>query len=287
MSDNRLLKEMLAASAGMTCASALLNPLEVLKVRYQQRVCPTKDMMGCFRWSVQGGTGIFRGVILPGMAATCIREALNGAFRVGLYKEAEMWLFRDIEGVPVIIRKLVTGTFVGALCAGAWSHTDLVKTLMQSQTYTSPIYLNTWDCYRQIWRSEGLYGLFRGLGPNMLRASVITTSHVGSYDITKQYMLSECGMVDGLPLWAGCGLVSSLVTTTLSAPVDLVRTRRMMDANNTQSSWRVMKNIIASEGPLGMFRGWTPSFLRFGPHFTLSWPLFEILRTEIFKLDSF
>lgn len=291
MTDHRIYKEMASGSIGMATASVLLNPLDVGKVRIQQQVFRTTNLLECWKLSAVESGGVFRGLVLPGLSATCLRDILNGAFRVGLYKEMELWIFGNQSQTPILVRKIATGTIVGCLGAGVWSHTDLIKTRMQCQVSSHRhLYRNTWDCYKKVFQKDGLPGLFRGAGPNMLRASVITTSHVGTYDASKKYFTEELAVTEGVLLWMGCGITSGLVTTTLAAPVDLIRTRKMMmsgGVDSGSSSFSIAKNIFVSEGVLGLFRGWVPSFLRFGPHFSISWPLIELARTRIFHLEPF
>lgn len=278
----KVVKEMMSGAIGMSTASFILNPLDVLKVRIQQSSLSSRGLMSCASHSVKDAGGIFRGLVVPGLTATIVRDMLNGAFRVGLYKEIERTLFSRESTCPIVIQKLVAGTVVGAMGAGLWSHTDLVKTRMQLQSPATPTYASTWDCYKQIWRLEGLKGLYRGVSPNMLRASIITTTHVGTYDASKKLLVGVLGETGAT--WTLCGFVSALATTTAAAPVDLVRTRVM--ASNL-SAFQVVVSVFKSEGVQGFMRGWLASFSRFGPHFTISWPLIEISRKRIFNLDSF
>ena len=286
-SGGHVFKEMGAGAIGMATASLVLNPLDVLKVRIQSEGSFSARLLSCAKTSIVDAGGILRGLILPGLTATLVRDILNGAFRVGLYKEIERGLFPVESTTPVVLKKALTGVLVGSTGAGLWSHTDLIKTRMQLQNPRRPIYSSTWDAYRQAVIKDGIVkGLYRGVGPNMLRASIITTTHVGSYDYSKQILVSRLG--DTTLTWTICGFFSALLTTTAAAPVDLVRTRIMAQSGvGTISAWQVAKNVIAEEGFRGLFRGWIPSFARFGPHFTISWPLIELSRQYIFGIDSF
>ena len=282
----RVPKEMASGSIGMACASAVLNPLDVVKVRMQ--IQPTKypTMKSTFSLSIREAGGLVRGLVLPGLTATVLRDTLNGAFRVGIYKEIERSIFQESSDVPVVMRKVLTGCLVGSLGAGLWSHTDLVKTRMQTLDVIESRKISTLTCYRILFRESGMRSLYRGVGPNMLRASIITTCHVGTYDFSKSIFVKKFGITESPALWTLCGFMSALVTTTVSAPVDLVR-NQVMTMNVGLSALSVGKSVYKQHGVSGLFRGWFPSFYRFGPHFTISWPLIELARTRIFNLDSF
>ncbi len=283
--NGTILSDMASASIGMATVSALLNPLDIVKVRMQTNPPRYTGMVDCALKSVRESGNIVRGLLIPGMTATILRDTLNGAFRVGIYQEVEHALFPVPSDIPIVIQKIVTGCLVGSVGAGLWSHTDLIKNRMQTLPATSTV--TTFSCYRTLVSDHGLVGLYRGVGPNMLRASIITTCHVGTYDSSKQYIITNFGIrEDSIFLWTVCGFLSALVTTTVSAPVDLVR-NKIMVSNTPTTARKMAASIIQTNGVRGLFRGWVPSFYRFGPHFTLSWPLIELARTRIFGLDPF
>jgi dicarboxylate transporter 10 len=269
----------------MATASLLLNPLDVIKVRMQFTPSASRSMFTCAKISALQAGGFIRGLVLPGLAATFVRDVLNGSFRVGLYKEIERQMFTPDSSAPILVRKLVTGLVIGATGAGLWSHTDLIKTRMQLDHLQKRLYRSTWDAYRVTYRTEGMTGLYRGVGPNMIRAGLITTCHVGSYDFLKNMLSMHVG--DNSVTWTVCGFMSALVTTTIAAPIDLIRTRVMAQSVAQQSTWSVARSVFTNEGMTGFFRGWMASFMRFGPHFTISWPLIELSRRYVFELDSF
>ena len=279
-----IIKDMISGAIGMSTASAVLNPLDVVKVRMQQSGSTYTGLSDCAKRSVKA-SGVIKGLVLPGLTATIMRDVLNGAFRVGLYKEIERWLFPADTAYPFLVRKLVTGVIVGGIGAGLWSHTDLVKTRMQTQSVATPAYRSTLHAYSALVRTSGLRGLYQGVGTNMFRASIITTVHVGSYEYLKTMVSPIVG--EGGVAWLLCGFGSALITTTAFAPVDLIRTRVMLDTSHHSRPLTVARTVVRADGIRGLFRGWLPSFYRFGPHFTLSWPLIELSRKHIFSLEPF
>ena len=48
--------------------------------------------------------------------------------------------------------------------------TDVVKSKLQTDSYTAPKYRGMADCARKIVAAEGTKGLFRGFGPALLRS---------------------------------------------------------------------------------------------------------------------
>ena len=75
----------------------------------------------------------------------------------------------------------------GTLAITVANPTDLVKIKMQAQgigkiSGIPPQYSGSFDCYRQIYRAEGIKGWWKGWGPNVVRNSIINAAEVASYD---------------------------------------------------------------------------------------------------------
>ena len=61
-------------------------------------------------------------------------------------------------------------------------------------------YKNVIDGFVRMSREEGITSLFRGLGPNVNRAILMTSSQCVSYDIFKDLLLRYSPLNDGLTL---------------------------------------------------------------------------------------
>ena len=82
-------------------------------------------------------------------------------------------------------------SFFGRLCARACVQpTDLVKVRFQSegvlQPGQRPRYSGVFNAYATIVREEGLRGLWTGVGPNIIRNSIINAAELVSYDSAKE-----------------------------------------------------------------------------------------------------
>lgn len=79
-----------------------------------------------------------------------------------------MYLFEQISFYFVIIIILL----ISATGATAVYPIDLVKTRMQNQRSGPMVgelmYKNSWDCFKKVIRHEGVLGLYRGLGPQLV-----------------------------------------------------------------------------------------------------------------------
>lgn len=61
-------------------------------------------------------------------------------------------------------------------------------------------YRNAWDGLTQIYRKEGVTGLYRGVGPAMVRTACGSSVQLPTYFLAKRTFQKHGGMADGTPL---------------------------------------------------------------------------------------
>ena len=86
-------------------------------------------------------------------------------------------------------------------------------------------YANVFDAIVRIVREEGVLKLWRGAIPTATRAMIVNAAQMPTYSQAKQALISTGLMQQGFPLHAVSSLIAALVTTTVSLPVDIVKTR--------------------------------------------------------------
>ena len=74
-------------------------------------------------------------------------------------------------------------------------------------------------------REEGVLTLWRGATPTIARAIVVNAAQLGTYSQAKESVKSQFGMDEGTPLHIIAAMISGLITTIASMPVDIVKTR--------------------------------------------------------------
>ena len=67
--------------------------------------------------------------------------------------------------------------------------------------------------------------LWRGATPTIARAIVVNAAQLGTYSQAKDSAKSMMGMQEGIKLHFVAAMISGLVTTIASMPVDIVKTR--------------------------------------------------------------
>ena len=67
--------------------------------------------------------------------------------------------------------------------------------------------------------------LWRGAAPTIARAIVVNAAQLGTYSQAKQSVKANWGMEEGIKLHFTAAMISGLVTTIASMPVDITKTR--------------------------------------------------------------
>jgi len=119
-------------------------------------------------------------------------------------------------------------------------------------------YTGLLNCVSTIYKTDGMYGLYRGFGVSVGGIIVYRAAFFGGYDTAKQMLLKDPKNAPVLASW----LVAQGVTTAagvISYPFDTVRRRMMMQAGRKEiiykSTLDCWKKIAANEGARAFFKG--------------------------------
>ncbi|KAL9235813.1 hypothetical protein vseg_010547 [Gypsophila vaccaria] len=158
-STNIFLKILAGGFAG-SFATALTNPVEVLKVRFQMNSGTKGSAIGEMRRiaSEEGITALWKGVG-PAMA----RAATLTASQLATYDESKRALTRWTSLEEGFFLHLVSSTVAGAVSTLATAPMDMVKTrLMLQKEASNRLYKNGFHCAYQVMLTEGPRALYKG-----------------------------------------------------------------------------------------------------------------------------
>lgn len=309
--------EMGAAALAMSITSIAFNPLDTVKTKLQTQNQLSRDAskrlytssMHCVR-RVCAEDGLARGLWLPGLTASIVRDIINGGIRMGGFPTVVRTLneslpWADPARPPSFSTKVLAGLFTGFAGAFIGNPTDIVKVRLQSEagTVRDGVYVTGLKqgeapspgivgILRQVVEADGVrLGLFRGVGANCARAALITSGQMSSFTQMKEVLAhADSGVfANEAARVLLASFVSGITAATIAAPADLVRSRIMDDArrpgealysNAADCVWKTVR----AEGPFALWKGLVPCYLRLGPHFMVSLPLLELLRSRVFEL---
>jgi solute carrier family 25 protein 34/35 len=172
---------------------------------------------------------------------------------------------------------IFSGAASGILGAAAGSPFFLIKTRLQSYSPFLPVgtqhhYAGAVDGMRQIYRSEGIKGLYRGIGPAMVRTGFGSSVQLPTYFLAKRRLVAM-GMEEGMPLHIASSTASGFVVCCVMHPPDTVMSRMYNQTGNLYSgAWDCLSKTVRKEGILAVYKGYFAHLARILPHTVCSEP---------------
>ncbi|GMM57154.1 Dic1 protein [Maudiozyma humilis] len=248
-------------------ATVVTHPLDLAKVRLQAAPSPkptiAKMITGILR--NEGVVGLY-----SGMSAALLRQCTYTTARFGAYDLIKQKLIpRDqLTNMAYLLPASMVSGAIGGLCG---NFADVLNIRMQNDSALDAAhrrnYRNALDGVYKIYRYEGgIRTLLTGWKPNMVRGVLMTASQVVTYDVFKNYLVTQlhCDPAQNSTHF-GASLLAGLVATTVCSPADVIKTRIMNATDEKRGAFRILRDAVRTEGPSFMFRGWLPSFTRLGP----------------------
>ncbi|KAL4520330.1 hypothetical protein Ndes2526B_g01145 [Nannochloris sp. 'desiccata'] len=267
-----------ASSISVSSAVFMTNWVDVIKIR-QQVAGPEGKNLFSTGVSVVRNEGVL--ALYRGVTPAVLRGMLYGGLRIGLYSPFKQALSSEAGEDPGLGLKIVAGMGSGAVAAGICNPTDLVKTRMQ---VAGAIGRSSWGVTQEVIREEGVIGLWKGTTPSMVRAALLTAAQCATYDEVKLLFTRQLGWEDGVGTHLAVSGVAGLVTTTVTAPVDMIKTNMFVNPVYN-GPWDCVKDIYRRMGVRGLFKGWSANWARQGPMTTLVFVVNETVR-PIFGLGA-
>ena len=151
--------------------------------------------------------------------------------------------------------KFIAGGSAGALASMIANPCDLMKVRLQVDGMKPgeiPRYSGMIDALRSIIRDEGFFGLWKGSGPTIGRATTLAAVEMSSYDEIKKQLIKNNiitpGTISGVFVSA---LASGFVSAIFSSPFDVVKSR-------------VMGQRLGPDGRGLLYRGMVDCFVKVG-----------------------
>jgi len=267
-------------------ATCFVQPLDLIKNRMQLsgeggQAKEHKTSLHAIRAVIknEGFSGLY-----VGLSAGLLRQASYTTVRMGVYASLFEKLSGDSGKPPGFLAKAGIGMTAGAV--GAFFGTPAEVTLIRmTSDGRLPLnerrgYKNVFDALIRITREEGVLTLWRGCIPTIGRAMVVNAAQLASYSQAKQTLLSTSYFSDNIACHAVASMISGLVTTMASMPVDIAKTRiqnmKIIDGKpEYKGALDVLSRVVRNEGLFALWKGFTPYYARLGPHTVLTFIFLE------------
>ena len=267
--------------------------LDTVKVNQSTNPGKYTSMVHCFRSLVaeHGFLGLYKGVQSPALGMA----ALNGTlyFSLAQGKAIARWLDTsesdragDADGPREATdlskaQLVVAGAFAGACTSLVEGPVDLIKTQLQLRHAE---YSSVFHCARVLVETNGLRGMFQGLGPTLVRNTFGYILFFEGYEATCHAFRSvlDYGPHDDLPVWQvlTAGWVAGTLFWGVPYPADHIKTRMQGDTpvraiRAFPTIAATLRHVLATEGLRGLYRGFVPCIVRAGPANACAWAGYE------------
>ncbi|KAF1346165.1 mitochondrial carrier domain-containing protein [Delphinella strobiligena] len=281
-------------------AVTVTHSFETVKIRLQLQgeLQAKKDAPKMYRGVVHGISVILKNEGLRGLlrglnCAYAYQIVLNGS-RLGFYEPIRshtnsLYLYRSLshasdpaatslQSLPVNIFAGATSGIIGAMLGSPFF---LIKTRLQSYSPFLPVgtqhkYRNARDGVRQIYNAEGIKGLYRGVGPAMVRTGFGSSVQLPTYFFAKRRLVKHFGMEEGPALHLLSSTCSGFVVCCVMHPPDTVMSRMYNQTGNLYSgAFDCLYRTVKAEGFLAVYKGFFAHLARILPHTIITLSLAE------------
>ncbi|XP_033328046.1 uncoupling protein Bmcp mitochondrial [Megalopta genalis] len=210
--------------------------------------------------------------LYSGISSAILRQATYGTIKFGTYYSLKQTAMEKWETDDLVVISIVCGAVAGAISSAIANPTDVVKVRMQVTGFDSN--LSLYGCFRDVYRHEGIRGLWKGVGPTAQRAAVIAAVELPIYDYTKNKLIAL--LEDSVTNHFLSSFIASTGSAVASTPIDVVRTRLMNQRRIRNTVGTLPPHIYSgsidcfvqtfkNEGFLALYKGFIPTWFRMGP----------------------
>ena len=277
-------KGFVAGSTGAMLSGAVTHPIDLVKVRMQlygaqdgfqaasgaaKPIAPPGMLKTGYNViQHEGALGLYRG-----LGASLMRQASFIGTKFGAYDLLKTAMPKDPDGSLPFWKMTLCGLGAGAIGAAVGNPADLAMVRMQADGRLPKElrrnYRGGGDALSRVVREEGVLALWRGCGPTVNRAMIVTASQMAVYDKSKSVILRESGLSDGLAVQTGASFFAGVVAALTSNPIDLAKSRLMSmkpDPNTGALPYSGTLDCIAKtvrhEGIGAVYKGLIPTTAR-------------------------
>jgi len=207
---------------------------------------------------------------------------------------AKRLLCKDYDA-PKFLERFGAGSMAGLTSQAVVYPLDIVKTRLAISPRGQ--YSGIGDCLAQTVRCEGIFAMYKGLGPALVGIVPAVGIDMAIYahlkDNHRAYRLEQSredrgGMSGGesVAVSLACGAMSSVCGACASYPLVVVRTRLMaqgMPGRPVKYKGAVdcFRTIAQEEGLRGLYRGQVPSLMKTIPSVSIGYAVYDLAKAML------
>jgi len=241
-------QSLIAGGAAGTAVDLLFFPIDTIKTRLQ---------------SAQGfvKAGGFKG-IYKGIGSVVVGSAPGAAIFFSTYEMSKQSL--PLHGQLAPLNHMISASIGEIAACLVRVPTEVIKTRTQTSSYGSAA--TSLAAAKMVLKHNGVKGFYRGFGITIMREIPFTSLQFPLYEHLKHRLSLAMG---ARPLHASeaaiCGSIAGGVAAALTTPLDVLKTRVMLDMRDPTSKMPSLlghlRQIYTAEGPKALFAGVVPRTL--------------------------
>ncbi|TGZ75379.1 hypothetical protein CRM22_000407 [Opisthorchis felineus] len=293
-----------AGVAAGAASTVVVHPLDLAKVRLQAdgstSTLPNRTVgRGTFRTlidvvKIRGLRGLYLGLtpnVIGASGSWGLYFLLYAALRSSLQKG-------DATKPLAALEYFGCGTLAGSLTLTVMNPIWVIKTRLCLQ-YEQPASrhlvqptislrtLSTWEALINLWRFEGITGLYKGYLPGLVGVSHGAVQFM-LYEKMRNAYNERCRhrpVNARLTSWEyfAFACLSKLAATSLTYPYQVVRTRLQDQHRQHRGAIQIIQTMYRCEGLLSFYKGLTPNLLRVTPACAVTFVVYEQMVTVLNK----
>jgi len=247
--------DFIAGCLGGCAGVAVGHPFDTVKVKLQTQDFRNPVYRGtwdCFTKILQTESlaGVYRGVWSPMCGVALVNAVVFGVY---------MNLQRRLTDPDSLRAHFLAGATAGLAQSVVSSPVELIKTRMQTNTS----YQGTLDCLMNIFRNEGISGVFRGLSITGAREFLGYGFYFATYEVLTRTSSNEAPV--GTPTMLLAGGISGTVSWVMTYPLDVVKTRYQADSGTYSGLIDCLKQSVRNGGCLASAEVWHLRYSELSP----------------------
>eukprot|EP00041_Stephanoeca_diplocostata_P005314 m.59505 g.59505 ORF g.59505 m.59505 type:complete len:329 (-) comp15700_c0_seq1:247-1233(-) len=287
---------LLAGSGAGSFSRAVLQPLDVIKIKMQLSLKPTAASASGAAASDHGSHPMkhnrYHKSILSVVRSTIKHEGIRamwkghnpaqvlsigyGSVQFGAYEKLNNAAlsavdFKQHGKLGQFLEKFVVGGIAGMCATTATMPVDTIRTRVVFQNAADKVYRSMWHAGTSIVRQEGVTQLYKGLGPSVVQIFPYAGLHFAYYYLFEQALRDRfpAGWINVETLV--CGGLAGAVSKWHVLPMDMVKKRMQIQGfglwkelghPHFETSRACFCHIVRHEGPRGLVKGGTASTLK-------------------------
>ena len=278
-------------------ATVVIQPIDMIKVRLQLagegiKTGPRPSSLAITRDIIAGGKVMD---LYTGLSAGLLRQAVYTTARLGFFDTFMETLKRRAEAKGAGIgfkERAAAGLTAGGVAAMIGNPADLALIRMQSDGLKPQgqraNYRSVFDALIRISKSEGVYALWAGAFPTVVRAMALNFGQLATFSEAKMQLKKRVNWPDRAQSLAAAS-VAGFFASFFSLPFDFVKTRLQKQQKGPDgkapysSMMDCFRKVAKEEGLLRFYRGFGTYYVRIAPHALVS--PFVLHRTSTLEMS--